>query len=380
MKKNRILTVAIMAGVLITAITFLTAARMTGDDGKTVKDQQKIISQVKTGSKGVVVFGTLTVDNGPGLLPLYPETFPQPCKVKKVLVAEGQTVTKNQKLVEFDTKLADLTIAEAKAGLAQAEAALKGADAAVHMADQTMEGHQVLIKATQETIAGKALELEAAKVDLLEVRRKLEGVGVKAESDAEYRSSQKKVDAAEKALEGERVKLEGMKAITPVSKREQAQAAVAEAKAAIIRQKTLLDKANYGLELMTLTAPDDGKIVRSLVAEGLMFGAQTRQPAFLFQPKGPLVVRAEVDQEFASRVVRGQEAIIQDDGNPNLKWNGRVLRVSDSFLPKRATTSAPDGLMVNDACVLECIISIEGNDAHSILRIGQRIKVSIGVE
>ena len=375
MKNNRVVTAAFLVGVVIVAVTFLGAARMSGDDAKSPKDVQKILAPVKSGSKGVVVFGNVDVDNGIGLLQLYPETLPQPSKVKKVLVSEGQLVKKGQKLVEFDTELADLTVDEAKTALAQAQGALLRAEALVKQADATLAGHRVLIEATEKTVLSKRLELDAAQVDLDEKKRlgPLVGGGVDLEI------AKKKFESAEKALDSERIKLEGLKSITPQSKKDEAEGAVAEAKAAVAKQKVMLDKAIYGLKLMTLTAPDDGTIVRSQVAEGLTFGAQTRQPAIWFQSKGVLVVRAEIDQEFASRVALGQEATIQDDGDSSQKWNGKVIRIADSFLPKRLGASASD-LLLNDARVLECTISLEGGDPKSHARVGQRVKVSIGVE
>jgi hypothetical protein len=131
--------------------------------------------------------------------------------------------------------------------------------------------------------------------------------------------------------------------------------------------------------MMTLRSRVNGRIIRSMVAEGMTFGMQTRQPAFLIQPDGNLIVRAEVDQEWASRVALRQEAVLTDDGNPNLKWTGRVIRIGDCFLPARSNFS-PEGLQLNDARVLECIISIEAGTTTAPVRIGQRVKVSIGVE
>jgi multidrug resistance efflux pump len=376
MKNNRIITVAVLVGVVIAAVTVLGAARMSGEDGSSSKDSQKILGAVKAGSKGVVVFGNIDIDNGIGLMPLYPEGFPQPCKVKKVLAIEGQKVVKGQKLVEFDTELADLTVAEAKAAQEQAEAAIKRGDAAVHMAEQTMQAHQIAIQVMEKTVLSKTLEWEAAQKELDEKQR-LGDIVNAGKVDIEI--ARKKLDAALKTLDAEKVKLEGMKAITPISKKEEALAGLAEAKAAVAKQKAMLEKAMFGLRQMTLTAPDDGKIVRNLVTEGLAFGPQTRQPAFWFQPKGTLIVRAEVDQEFASRVAAGQAAVIHDDGNSNLKWTGKVIRISDAFMPKRSGAMSPEGLLLNDTRVLECIVSIENNDNFPV-RVGQRVKVSIGVE
>ncbi len=377
--RNRVVTVAILVGAVGALVTFLGAARMSGDDGKTAKDAPKIISPVKNGSKGVVTFGTVDVDNGIGLIPLFPDAFPQPSKVKEIFAVEGQTVSKGQVLAELENDLADFAVAEAKAGLDQAKGAKARADVAMRMAEQAIEAHQYAIRVTQTALEGKATELEAARDEYTQLKKKLDRIG--AQNDPELTIANKKIDAAAKALEAEQIKLEGMKAITPTTKKEEAAAAQLEAAAAVAKQQATYDKAIYGQKLSRyLTAPSDGKIVRSLIARGLMFGPQTRQPAFLFQPAGALIARAEVDQEFAARVAKGMDAVLTDDGNPSLKWTGKVIRLSEGFLPKRSAAGTPEGLMLNDSRVLECIVSIETADANNPVRIGQRVKVSLGVE
>src|ERR1700734_3225847 len=109
MKNDRVVTVAVLVGLVIIVVTFLGAARMSGDDGKNAKDQQKLLAPVKPGSKGVVGSGPVDVDNGIGLLPLFPDTFPQPSKVIQISARaqEGMEVKKGEVLVEFDAELAD---------------------------------------------------------------------------------------------------------------------------------------------------------------------------------------------------------------------------------------------------------------------------------
>ncbi|MCE9531470.1 MAG: HlyD family secretion protein [Planctomycetes bacterium] len=382
MRSNRVIAIASIVGVSIVAVTFLGAARMSGDDGKTTgKETQKIITPVKAGSKGVVFFGNGDTDSG--LLPLFPETFPQPCKVIEVHAFEGQTVEKGMPLVTFDPELADLTVKEAEAGLAQAIGAQKRAGAVVkaaeHYDEQTNKAHKSAILVLESTLKGKQFELDAAKTELDEAKRKAGAVG--GLGDPKIREAETKLKAAEKALEAEQIKLAGMKAVSPTSKLDEAKGALQEADGAVAKQRATLNKAIYGQKLMVLYAPTKGRIVRSFVAEGLTFGAQTRQPAFLFQAEGALIVRAEVDQEFASRVSKDQEAAIQDESNPNIKWKGKVLRVADGFLPKRTGSMISEGLMLNDTRVLECIISaIPVETTTPPLRMGQRVKVSIGVE
>jgi len=373
MRSNRVITIAVLLGIVIVAVTFLGAAHMSGDDAaKSAKDHRPS-PQVKP--DGVIVFGLVDLNSGLGLLPIYPETFPQPSRVAKVLVKERDQVKKGDKLFELDPELAQLNVKKAEGGLAEAQAALKQAQATVLQADKMLETHQVAIMSMEKTVEGKSKELDAANIKLKDAGTKLNKVG--ADNDAEYQSAKKSYEAAEQALQAERIKLDGMKTITPMAKKDEALAAVERAKAAITVQEAVLNEAKYGLRMMSVTAPVDGQIIRSSVAEGLTFGPQTREPALSLLPKGDFIVRAEVDQEFASRIAVGQDAVIHDDGNSALKWTGKVLRISDAFLPKRNASTAPGGLLLNDSRVLECIVSINGADQ---IRPGQRVRVSIGME
>jgi hypothetical protein len=72
------------------------------------------------------------------------------------------------------------------------------------------------------------------------------------------------------------------------------------------------------------------------VNPGELIGPQARQPAFLFCPDKPRVVRAELEQEFASRIALGQPAIVENDGGvEGPTWKGHVTRVSGWLAPHR---------------------------------------------
>lgn len=379
MKSNRVITIVCILGVIIVAVTFLGAARMSGDD-KPGKDSAKVIAPVKNGSKGVVVFGTFDVDNGPGLIPLYPENFPQPSTVKRVLVKEGQDVKPDDPLIEFDTELADIKVREAQQGVKKALAAQERAQRLLEQMEIAEKAQPHAFEVQRLAIKGKESKVQAAQTDLNDKKSKL-ARGAKVENDPEVVAAQQNLDAAQKELDSEKKKLEILEKFDPVAKKKaEAAAGVAEAKAAVAVQQEVLAQAHYGKKLMTLTARTDGRIVRSLAAEGMTFGAQSRQPAFWLQPKGAVIVRAEVDQEWASRVAEGQEATIEDDGNAKLTWNGKVVRIADSFMPKRSNNSIPEGMALNETRVLECIVSIDAGNASYPIRVGQRVKVKIGVD
>jgi hypothetical protein len=111
------------------------------------------------------------------------------------------------------------------------------------------------------------------------------------------------------------------------------------------------------------------------VAKGETLGPQPRTPAIEFYPtEKPLIVRAEVEQEFAGHVTVGKPARIEDDTRAGKSWKGKVIRVSDWYTHRRSVHLEP--LNYNDVRTLECIVSIDPGQSH--LRIGQRVRVFIG--
>ena len=101
---------------------------------------------------------------------------------------------------------------------------------------------------------------------------------------------------------------------------------------------------------------------------------QDKITGVLFCPDGPRLVRAEVEQEYASQVQVGQSATVQDDSGAAGTWHGRVARLSDWYTRRRSTLDEP--LQLNDVRTLECLIALDPGQPP--LRIGQRIRVTIG--
>ena len=92
-------------------------------------------------------------------------------------------------------------------------------------------------------------------------------------------------------------------------------------------------KAKLVLDECVLRAPEDGTVLRVLTQVGETVGAQARQPAVEFCPNGPRIIRAEVMQEWASKVEPGQVVLIEDDTRFGPQWQGRVKSVAGAFTP-----------------------------------------------
>src|SRR5262249_39765863 len=138
-------------------------------------------------------------------------------------------------------------------------------------------------------------------------------------------------------------------------------------------KKEKLERAELALDECLLKAPADGTILRVLVRQGEVLAAQAKSPAIQFCPKGPLIIRAEVLQEWASKVEPGQFASIEDDTHHGARWTGKVISVSDWFTHRRSIL--PEPYQFNDVRTLECLVSIDAGGPP--LRIGQRVRVTI---
>ena len=101
------------------------------------------------------------------------------------------------------------------------------------------------------------------------------------------------------------------------------------------------------------------------------------QQAIVFRPDGPLVVRAELDQEFLGRVRAGMTATVTDDVRPDAPvWKGKVEGVGNWVARRRSIVLEPGEM--NDVRTVECIIALEGKPEEML--IGQRVRVRISRE
>ena len=352
MTRNRVVTVLAVVGLLGAGVTVLVAARSPTDKATEPP-------RASAPLKKLVCLGF--VDTEDKMIGIFPDNYPQPSQVLKVLVREGQEVKKGAPLLELDRSMFDLKVAEAEAGITAANAELAKAQA-------TIRAHKNTIDVLEKELLAKEAELEAKK-KVLEQTEKAVDKGNKNPVELEVPKAD--VKAAELTLAAARLKWETAKAEVP-------NYWVDLANAGIKRAQELKHQAERARDQVACTAKADGRIIRTFVSEGSNFGPATRDPAFWFLKKGDLLVRAEVTQEFAGRVREGLTATIEDETDDKQQWKGRITKVGDQFLQKRHTSgSAVDIFPVNDERVLECLVSIEEEPGQAGPRFGQKVRIKI---
>jgi multidrug resistance efflux pump len=296
------------------------------------------------------------VDVESGLTPLYPV---QPGRVVEVMLEENKVVEAGTPLFRLDDTLAKDTVAQARVDLKAAEARLK-------QAKRLPKQHAAKVAAQKALIETRRRDAEAARILLEKVQRLFKNKVSGSEEDV--RGATKQAEKAEEAVTAEEKNLAALEAIDPNTGVELAQCDV-DAK------REQLKKAEYGLRECTVRAPVKGQVLRSQLSVGTVLGPSPQHPVLLFCPAVPLIVRAEVEQEFVGRVAVGDKALIQDDATGGGSWRGQVKSLSGWYSHRRSMLLEP--LQFNDVRTLECIVTLDPDQDLSQLRIGQRVRVTL---
>jgi multidrug resistance efflux pump len=291
-----------------------------------------------------------------GITPLYPV---QPGRVKSIEARENEFVKAGQPLFEVEVPGLTETIREAEAALKGAQEQQAGAEARVAEADTH-------IAAQQEAIEAARLKVNQAEIAVNQQKRRNRD---KLNPIEELQNAEVTAKLAAEGVKVEQRKLDAAKAAKGVAER-----LVSAARANVKARQAQLDKARNALKECVVRAPVDGTPLRILINVGETLGTNPRQPAIQFAAQRPLLVRAEVEQEFVDRVHEGQTVVIQDNVTGKELARGTVASIAPWYAPRR--TASTEVLSINnDARTLECIIHIESKSQQTQIRIGQRVRV-----
>jgi multidrug resistance efflux pump len=302
---------------------------------------------------GAIAFGYVDVDGG--MTSLLPS---QPGRVVAVDVKEGDTVEAGQSLLRLDDRQAKLRLEEATAAVRAGEQELAQARQLPgrHAAQRAQQ--LAAIEAVQHRLAATQQQYERQK-ELAD--KKL----VNPRELAATAETIKELEATQRAEQG---KLQELDLLDP-------KPTVERAEAQLTSLQGRLAQAQLGLDECTLKAPRAGTVLRLQATVGDMAGVPGAAPPVLFCAEAPLIIRAEVAQEYAGRISAGAACSIEDDANSTgASWAGKVLEISGWFSKRRSVLLEPT--QFNDVRTLECIISVEAQQKG--LRIGQRVRVKIG--
>lgn len=234
--------------------------------------------------------------------------------VTAVAVKEGDTVRKGQALLQLSSDSAQLEIDLAKAQLQQA------------LAEQ---------KAREQRLPG----LKALAARLAEAAR--------AGASDHMR--------ADEALQNQ----------------QQAESSVLMAKADVAIQKRKLAIAEHQLRLRSLPSPVDASVVQVTVQVGQMVKADQDAPLLMLLPSRPLIVRAELNESFVSRIKPGMRADVTLESDPRAAaLPARLVRISQVYGASKLNDGSEPRINLR---VVECFLEFE---QVQTLRIGQNVRVT----
>jgi multidrug resistance efflux pump len=311
------------------------------------------------GGPGLADLDVVCLGRVDGLTPIASLEPSVPGKVAEVFVAEGQTVKAGDRLLRLDDESLRLKEEEARAALGAADVEVGAA-----RLEETLYPFR---KAAQESAVAAAGERVTAAEKLLEEKKKsmmfttvTPGELVASEAELNQLKHLKSAELSRldevKAGEGSlKLKVKGAE-----TKRTMAEIALRQAEKAV--RDCILLAPTAGVVLRVQTSRGES------VAPGVM-------PPIVFRPDSPLVVRAELEQEFLGRVQPGMRATVRDDSRADSPtWTGTVLRVGNWVARKRTILLDPGE--VNDVRTVECVIALDGGPEG--LLVGQRMRVRIG--
>jgi multidrug resistance efflux pump len=292
------------------------------------------------------------VDAETGVIPLLAQ---QAGRVVTVHVQENEQVSAGRPLISLDS-------AAAKSAVEEASAAVELAKLKVKQAGELSTRHTTQIDTQKAAIDAMVARRDAARklADAQKQLRMFDRV-----SEAEVAAAEEKVKEIDAGVRAEEAKLREMLRTDfdleiRLAKQQESQAV------ARLRQANLLE------ETMTITAPADGQVYRILVGPGTLVSPQSGACIY-FAAEGSRVVRAYVEQEFASRLAEGRKVEVTDPSMPNSKWRGTVARIAHWFGPRRILPGEIPA--ANEARTVECLIRLEPSSTPP--RIGQKMDVLI---
>jgi RND family efflux transporter MFP subunit len=153
-----------------------------------------------------------------------------------------------------------------------------------------------------------------------------------------------------------------------------AQAQLAAAKAQLAAAETAMERINLLIERLTIRAPREGTIIQVNVRAGEYAATSPKSPAMILGETEKLQVRADIDEQNATRIRAGQAAYGYLKGDPTITFPLEFIRIEPYVIPKVSLTGSSTERV--DTRVLQIIYSMERpNDPP--LYVGQQVDVFI---
>jgi multidrug efflux pump subunit AcrA (membrane-fusion protein) len=150
-----------------------------------------------------------------------------------------------------------------------------------------------------------------------------------------------------------------------------ASAAVASMRAKLAQTQTMVSKSKVSLDLLTTRAPSSGRVLQVNTREGEYVTSSAVEPMILLGEVNKLHLRADVDEDNATRVVENCQAVAYPKGRRDVRIDLRFVRIEPYIVPKRSL--AGDSSERVDTRVLQVIFEFDRPNVP--IYVGQQLDV-----
>jgi len=153
-----------------------------------------------------------------------------------------------------------------------------------------------------------------------------------------------------------------------------AAAQLTAAHAQVSASASSLERLERLIERLTVTAPRAGNILQLNIRAGEYASTAPRSPAMILGDIDLLQVRADIDEQNATRIRKGQKAYAYLKGDPSVTFPLEFIRIEPFVIPKVSLTGSSTERV--DTRVLQVIYSLKRPESPP-LYVGQQVDVFI---
>jgi len=229
--------------------------------------------------------------------------------ITKVLVSRGQQVSKNEPLVELDTRVASAEVSKAQAAIKEAQTQQQVLEQGGRIAERQQ---------SEADLARTKLDLEAAQKNYQALQRLV----------AKQAATQQELDSARQTAEQLQLRIKSLEehkaALVTGTDKEIARAKLQEAESAAAIARTNLD-------LSSVRAPMDGTLYDFDLKQGSFVNAG--DPIAKVGKLDRVRVTVYVDEPDLGKVRKGEIVVITWDALPGHQWKGEVDKLPTQIVP-----------------------------------------------
>jgi len=152
------------------------------------------------------------------------------------------------------------------------------------------------------------------------------------------------------------------------------QAQLAAAVAQLAASETSLKRISLLIERLTIRAPRAGTVIQVNIRAGEYAATSPKIPAMILGEIGRLQVRADIDEQNATRIRQGQPAFAYLKGDPTVTFPLEFIRIEPFVIPKVSLTGSSTERV--DTRILQIIYSLT-RPADPPLYVGQQVDLFI---